>query len=436
MPRPATRLLQRVGSLVEETARLVPPTEHPQPQIERAYATFLKRGRTGVHLGLGAAYVPGMYGVFRAQMLANGGQYWNDATAAFERLSVPFALHYAVAADDGAAFSAQFNGGRQENVGVGALGPTLGWEHNKETAVGRELALFLGAGAATVVRQWSDETRAAISQINDDRGAAQQILLGAQPVVKLRALLDAMVGCAHPKQLLLLLDEIRGDAGAMPAGFTNAMNHLVQLAPAAARVRELRAGTLTNLVFGNAVGGLPGHFKKHVLGMRAPGTDPLHVAAAAVEAETWMGRLNLAPNGAITRASLPNLGVGSPAELAIFTTPGTPTNTPADYAQTQALVAYLSTAAGDADAILLTAAHQAAYEGQVAAAFDAARVAGRRYLYYEGALKVAAHNGTLFMVAAWAPGAATFLISTGFLPPGGSQATYDADLALGMLSGV
>lgn len=437
--RPTTALLQRIGSLPAETARLVPPTEHPgQPQIERAYATFLARGRTGVDLGLGAAYAPNMYSVFRAQMLANGGQYWNDATAAFEPLSVPFALHYGIAPADGSVFSTQFNSGLQANVGVGALTKAADWQYNKESAVGRELALFLGPTVVNVTRQWSNETRVAISQIHNDPGAAQQIVLlgGAQLVARLRALLDVLVGCAHPQQLLQLLDTIRGDAVAMPAGFTNALNHIGELAPAAARVRELRAGTLTNLSFGDAAGGLPGHFKKHVLGIRAASTDPAHVAAAAVEAETWMTRLNLAPGGAITRASLPNLVAGSPPELAIFTTPGTPTDRPADQAQTQALIAYLSTPAGDADAALLTAAHKAAYEGQIAAAFDAARPAGQRYLYYEGALKVAAHDGTLFMVAAWAPGAGTFRISTGFIPPGGSQASYDSDLPLRMLSNV
>ena len=406
-------------ALFTESVNLVAPT---QQQIERAYATFLANGRNGTHMGLAAAYVPGMFDTFRARMLANGGQYFDQAAGAFQRTSGAFRARFANTATTGAAFSAAVYDGQQVTMGTGAIGAIPNWQLNVQTAIGRELSLFLLNVPVPLTRPFTPAMRTAIEQIHAHPQGPQAILNGPNPGPTMVTLLNELVRCPNPVELLRVLAHIA--AGAVAGGMGRAMNHLDLLAPAAPSILGLIAGTLVNLPFGNRAGGLRGHFLKHPLG-RQPGYE----AQGRAEAEVWMGRIGLAPNGLVTRAGLPNVVAASAEEVAIFGAAPGPGATPGTVAQMQALVAYLSdlvAPASLADATAVAAAHEAVYEQHVGAAFDG--TPPDRYLYYDANnLKVSAHDGALFMVAAWNGPAATFDMSTGFLPAGGSLASFNGD---------
>ncbi len=449
------------GALFREVGALVAPDEL---QVGRAYATFLEAGRDARHLADGAfaaggpRYVPGMYGRFRARMLADGGQYWDDAAQRFRPLSQAFLAHRAVAATGAAAFSGQIYGGQQVDLLTGALAPTPGWQVNRDTAVGRELSLFLNPVPLPLTRTFNPATLAAVARLHARPAAPQAIIAGGANVgPTLSALVTELASTANPEELLTVLDHAIGT----PGGLVQAVRNLPILGRAAPQILALRAHTLVNLPFTRVrAGGLRGHFLKHVLG----GQTGLYAANGLWESALWMTRLNLAPNGAITKANLPNLVAAShtgwqifgqhdrwfASYAALFYRWVVPASRPTNAAETTALIAYLASdaaatltattaaaaaatagnaataaaqaaAAAGSDATAVAAAHEHLYEQNVSTAFDAAP---HRYLYVEGnALKVNAHDGTLFMVAAWnappppavQPPTANFDLSTGFI---------------------
>ena len=416
------------GALFRELGNLVPPTEQ---QIERAYTTFLANGGNAVHLGLGGAYAAGMFDAFRGQMLANGGQYWDQAAGAFQRMTEAYRAHSAVAATDGATFSNQIFTGQQVTLATGLRAPVANWQFNPAVATRLELALFLVGVPGGLQRNFTAPMRRAIAEIAAHPQAANRILAGANVQANLITLLDELAGSPNPGQITQVL----GAVLAVPPGgneFRNAINHLDELAPAAPEILRLQAGQLHNLPFGNRAGGLRGHFLKHPLGNQAPA----FAAQALWESQQWMTRLGLAPNGLITRGNLPGLAAGSQDEWRIFGQAHwfntyrtiyyrytTAASQPSSAAERDALIAYVQ--ANLPDATSVSVAHEAVYENDVSVAFDGA--APNRYLYYDaGNLKVSAYNGPLFMVAAW--NGATFDLSTGFMPQGGPAAQYAADL--------
>lgn len=395
-----------------------------EAEVKRAYATWLTRA-----LAAGpVAYAPGGYAAFKARMM--DGEIWDFATAAWTSLATSLlAVHSGAAPVDGAAFAAAKYAGQ----GV------AGWVHNPDACTRLELQAIVGTPlAANFTRPYDDRARAALAQIAAHPAGALRIVADAVAVpARLGVWLDHLIASPDRATAAPRLDRLLAHSdGAV--GMNNVLNHLDDLLPVAASVDALRTGALANLPFTTNVlraGGLRGHFVKHVLGVQ----EAAHVATALAEARQWLGILGLAPAGAITRASLPNLGTGwyewaifrqHAQYLATYRLPWTASvnaaDRPTSAAEVDALIGYFQTASAQAaaDAASVAAAHEAGYEHDVSAAFDAARALGNRFLYFDaGTLKVNAHDGTRFMVAARTGG--TFDLSTGFIPAGGPLAQYN-----------
>jgi len=419
-------------AVFRELGNLVSPTD---VEVDKAYVNFLANNFDANDLGLGASYVPGMYDTFRTAMLAGGGQYFDYNARTFRPLTEALrAQHAAGAPMGGLDFSRRILGingaGHQLNLATGQVTAIANWQQNPN-ASNRELQLALGAAVAVPPafnRPWNAETRRAIAAAHAHPAAALHVIAGGNPGPDLNTLIRFVAGAAQPARAMQVMSLVAGNA---PVGntFTNAINHFADIDQAAADIVRLRNHTLTNLPFGNRAGALRGHFLKHPLGRQ----DPQYLANGRWEGAQWMARLGLAPNGLITRGHLPNLwGHRLYAEWSIFaqhshTYAGwlawyghaiNPASTPTNAAETDALIGHLQ--GNLADATHLAIAFENLYGTDVSQAFDNAP---NRFLYYDrGVLKVNAHDGTLFMVAAW--NGATFDLSTGFMPQGGPAAQY------------
>ncbi len=380
---------------------------------------------------------------FKNDMRANSGQYWDFSAHGFQRLSEAFRDAYAHAPVQGTNFSTDIYSGSNLDFATHATAQVPNWDYNFDHAIGRELEAILAPLAVpnNYGRTFNRAYRAAVAHVQGSPQAAQEIInRGGQIAGRLNTLMDALSITAIPSQMLAVLAMVLNPAvgAAHDPGFLTALNHINELAAAQPR---LMPAMVTGMPFGNRADGLRGHFIKHPLGI----DDLAYIRNATWEAQQWMGILNLAPNGLITRSNVPNIPRYSVTEWRIFAqhaygyrryywwnyTIVNNDSQPVNNNERDALIGYLQTATpaliapAGPDGTSIATAHENVYQDYVSNRFDGA---GDRFLYWDnGVLKINAMAGNLFMVAAW-NGAGTFDLSTGFLIDGGAGLQYDLGL--------
>lgn len=399
---------------IEALGTLRLPTEI---EIARAYATRLRQRLAAI---AGGGPIPGFaaddYEQFRSRM--ERGEVWafTNAAPGWVPLSTELLARRAAGPVDVAQFAQDVYGPRG----------FAGWVHHYDSAGTLQLQAILGRQGLGLNRPFDAPTRKAIAQIAvRPHGAARIVTDNVDVPGRFLQWFDFLRTAANPAEASRQMDPLLA-ASTGAVGMNNVLNHLDRLLPMAPSINALRARTLRGLPFTTNVaraGGLRGHFIKHVLGVREPAKRP----DGQAEAAQWMSVLGLAPNGLINRGALPALPRPSLSEWEVFQQHArwyrtyqwyshkevVAASTPTNAAEVLALIRYFQTETpqGVADAAALAAAHEAAYARHVATAFDAA---ANRFLYFDGAVKVNAVNGPLFMVAAW--NGSAFDLSTGFFP--------------------